>query len=102
MQAVSAYTRWLQDHKTAVYGLEALVSNVTWLIPERFSASEIPAETLNSLSGLFSLVNEHLLGDLAAQPLQLLLACVQQVCSLCMLHQLLLARAGVAGAAYHL
>lgn len=77
--ALQAYRRFLERNSTAVASLEALISNVTWLLPERFSASETPAEALNSVSGLFSVFNEHLLRKGPERREQLLLACLYQV-----------------------
>jgi peroxin-16 len=76
---VEAYSKWLHANKAAVYGVESVVSNITWFLPERFSTSELPAELANSISGLFSVLNEHLLSDAGPTPLQLLLSCVHQV-----------------------
>ena len=77
--ALQAYRHFLQKHSTAVASFESLISSATWLLPERFSASETPAEALNSLSGLFSVFNEHLLRKTPESREQLLLACLYQV-----------------------
>jgi hypothetical protein len=77
--AFSSYTRFLRTNSAAVSFVEVLISNVTWLLPKRFSASEVPAEVANSVSGLFSVLNDSLLADTAPTPLQLLLSCVHQV-----------------------
>ena len=78
-QLVSGYTHLLRSHTTAVSSIEALVAGITWLVPERFSGSEVPAELANSASGLLSVLNEHLLAPDGCPPEQLLLASIQQV-----------------------
>lgn len=80
MNALDRYKAFLTKHQAGVQAAEGLLSNVTWLLPERFTTSEIPAELINSLSGLWSIINEHLLlRGARPSPAQLLLQCIHQV-----------------------
>lgn len=44
-----------------MHSLESLANGLTWLLPERFSDSEIGPEAVSSLLGVFTSVNEHIL-----------------------------------------
>lgn len=41
---MEAYKRWVRQNKDYVHSLESLANGLTWLLPERFSESEIGPE----------------------------------------------------------
>lgn len=41
---MEAYKRWVRRNKEYVHSLESLANGMTWLLPERFSDSEIGPE----------------------------------------------------------
>ncbi|KAM7508717.1 hypothetical protein LguiA_019170 [Lonicera macranthoides] len=58
---MEAYKRWVRRNKDYVHSLESLVNGLTWLLPERFSDSEIGPEAVTSILGIFTAVNEHII-----------------------------------------
>ncbi|KAL6569451.1 hypothetical protein OROMI_013965 [Orobanche minor] len=64
---MEAYKRWVQRNRDYVHSLESLANGLTWLLPERFSESEIGPEAgfvefwLTSFLGIITTVNEHIL-----------------------------------------
>ncbi|KAL3618693.1 hypothetical protein CASFOL_037512 [Castilleja foliolosa] len=64
---MEAYKRWVQKNRDYVHSLESLANGLTWLLPERFSESEIGPEAgfvefwLTSLLGIITTINEHIL-----------------------------------------
>jgi hypothetical protein len=76
---MNMYRRFLLQHSQIVTALEALIPSITWCLPERFSTSEIPAEVLNTISGLISVFNEHVLCEFKPSTPHLLLTCIHQV-----------------------
>lgn len=41
---MEAYKKWVRENKDYVHSLESLANGFTWLLPERFSESEIGPE----------------------------------------------------------
>ncbi|XP_051115598.1 peroxisome biogenesis protein 16 isoform X2 [Andrographis paniculata] len=58
---MEAYKRWVRRNRDFVHSLESLANGLTWLLPERFSESEIGPEAVSSVLGVFTSVNEHIL-----------------------------------------
>ncbi|PIN16228.1 Peroxisomal biogenesis protein (peroxin 16) [Handroanthus impetiginosus] len=58
---MEAYKRWVRRNKDYVHSLESLANGLTWLLPERFSESEIGPEAVTSILGIITTVNEHIL-----------------------------------------
>ncbi|GER31280.1 shrunken seed 1 family protein [Striga asiatica] len=58
---MEAYRRWVQRNKEYVHSLESLANGLTWLLPERFSESEIGPEAVTSLLGIITTINNHIL-----------------------------------------
>ncbi|KAL3649510.1 hypothetical protein CASFOL_005913 [Castilleja foliolosa] len=64
---MEAYKRWVQRNKDYVHSLESLANGLTWLLPERFSESEIGPEAgfvelcVTSILGIITTINEHIL-----------------------------------------
>ncbi|GFP98513.1 peroxisome biogenesis protein 16 [Phtheirospermum japonicum] len=58
---MEAYKRWVQRNRDYVHSLESLANGLTWLLPERFSESEIGPEAVTSLLGIITTINEHIL-----------------------------------------
>ncbi|GJS67759.1 peroxisome biogenesis protein 16-like protein isoform X1 [Tanacetum coccineum] len=58
---MEAYKRWVRRNKEYVHSLESLANGLTWLLPERFSESEIVPEAVTSILGIVTVVNEHII-----------------------------------------
>nr|XP_011469102.1 PREDICTED: peroxisome biogenesis protein 16 [Fragaria vesca subsp. vesca]XP_011469103.1 PREDICTED: peroxisome biogenesis protein 16 [Fragaria vesca subsp. vesca] len=58
---MEAYKRWVRENKEYVHSLESLANGITWLLPERFSESEIGPEAVTSILGIITAVNEHII-----------------------------------------
>ncbi|KAH6779816.1 shrunken seed protein [Perilla frutescens var. hirtella] len=58
---MEAYKRWVRRNKDYVHSLESLTNGLTWLLPERFSESEIGPEAVTSILGVITTINEHIL-----------------------------------------
>lgn len=58
---MEAYKRWVRRNKEYVHSLESLANGLTWLLPERFSESEIVPEAVTSILGIVTAVNEHII-----------------------------------------
>ncbi|KAL0425922.1 UNVERIFIED_CONTAM: Peroxisome biogenesis protein 16 [Sesamum radiatum] len=64
---MEAYKRWVRRNRDYVHSLESLANGLTWLLPERFSESEIGPEAVTSILGIFTTVNEHILDTTPTQ-----------------------------------
>ncbi|KAK4418711.1 ATPase ARSA2 [Sesamum alatum] len=64
---MEAYKRWVRRNRDYVHSLESLTNGLTWLLPERFSESEIGPEAVTSILGIFTTVNEHILDTTPTQ-----------------------------------
>lgn len=58
---MEAYKNWVRQNKDYVHSLESLANGLTWLLPERFSASEIGPEAVTSILGIITAINEHII-----------------------------------------
>ncbi|CDP04276.1 unnamed protein product [Coffea canephora] len=58
---MEAYKRWVRANKDYVHSLESLANGLTWLLPERFSGSEIGPEAVTSFLGIITAVHEHII-----------------------------------------
>ncbi|KAK4738704.1 hypothetical protein R3W88_002401 [Solanum pinnatisectum] len=58
---MEAYKRWVRRNRDYVRQLSSLASGMTWLLPERFAASEIGPEAVSSILGMFTTVNDHII-----------------------------------------
>ncbi|KAL2337388.1 hypothetical protein Fmac_011834 [Flemingia macrophylla] len=58
---MEAYKRWVRQNKEFVHSLESLANGLTWLLPERFSESEIGPEAVTTILGIITAVNEHII-----------------------------------------
>ncbi|XP_021748188.1 peroxisome biogenesis protein 16-like isoform X2 [Chenopodium quinoa] len=58
---MEAYKNWVRQNKDYVHSLESLANGLTWLLPERFSASEIGPEAVTSILGILTAINEHII-----------------------------------------
>lgn len=58
---MEAYKRWVRENKDYVQSLESLANGLTWLLPERFSTSEIGPEAVTALFGIITAINEHII-----------------------------------------
>lgn len=50
-----------------MHSLESLANGLTWLLPERFSDSEIGPEAVTSILGIITAINEHILETIPIQ-----------------------------------
>ncbi|RDX76238.1 Peroxisome biogenesis protein 16, partial [Mucuna pruriens] len=60
-EAMEAYKRWVRQNKDYVHSIESLANGLTWLLPERFSESEIGPEAVTTILGIITAVNEHII-----------------------------------------
>ncbi|CAI9765208.1 unnamed protein product [Fraxinus pennsylvanica] len=58
---MEAYKRWVRRNRDYVHSLESLANGLTWLLPERFSESEIGPEAVTSVLGIITSVNDHII-----------------------------------------
>ncbi|KAK9143569.1 hypothetical protein Syun_012969 [Stephania yunnanensis] len=58
---MEGYKRWIRRNKEYVHSMESLANGLTWLLPERFSASEIGPEAVTAILGMITTVNEHII-----------------------------------------
>mmetsp|Transcript_27933 Transcript_27933/g.79003 ORF Transcript_27933/g.79003 Transcript_27933/m.79003 type:complete len:356 (+) Transcript_27933:199-1266(+) len=66
--ALTAYKEWVKSHSTFVSSLEGALQSAVWLLPDRFSDSELKAEALNAALGLLSLYHSSIIDDAGDQP----------------------------------
>ncbi|XP_059634080.1 peroxisome biogenesis protein 16 [Cornus florida] len=64
---MEAYKRWVRGNKEYVHSLESLANGLTWLLPERFSESEIGPEAVTAILGIITAVNEHIIDTTPTQ-----------------------------------
>ena len=85
MSLLSRYKTWVRANSTTISAVEGGLSSLTWLLPDRFSDSELALEAFNSLLGFLSLYHESILSSPAAGqalpqlPWTFWLAALQQV-----------------------
>ncbi|XVF33422.1 hypothetical protein REPUB_Repub17cG0167600 [Reevesia pubescens] len=58
---MEAYKTWVRRNKDYVHSLESLANGLTWLLPERFSISEIGPEAVTTILGILTAINEHII-----------------------------------------
>ncbi|CAI9101665.1 OLC1v1039040C1 [Oldenlandia corymbosa var. corymbosa] len=58
---MEAYKRWVRRNRDYVHSMESLANGLTWLLPERFSESEIGPEAVTSFFGVITAINEHII-----------------------------------------
>ncbi|KAK6918446.1 Peroxisome membrane protein, Pex16 [Dillenia turbinata] len=58
---MDAYKTWVRRNKDYVHSLESLANGMTWLLPERFSESEIGPEAVTAFLGIITAINEHII-----------------------------------------
>uniref|UniRef100_A0A1D1YQH4 Peroxisomal membrane protein PEX16 n=1 Tax=Anthurium amnicola TaxID=1678845 RepID=A0A1D1YQH4_9ARAE len=58
---METYKKWVRKNKDFVHSLESLANGATWLLPERFSSSEIGPEAVYAILGITSTVNQHII-----------------------------------------
>ncbi|XVE77040.1 hypothetical protein DITRI_Ditri13aG0030200 [Diplodiscus trichospermus] len=58
---MEAYKTWVRRNKDYVHSLESLANGLTWLLPERFSISEIGPEAVTAILGILTAINEHII-----------------------------------------
>ncbi|OAY64671.1 Peroxisome biogenesis protein 16 [Ananas comosus] len=64
---MDAYKLWVRTNREFVRSLESLANGITWLLPERFSNSEIGPEAVYAVLGIVGTVNQHII-DTAPPP----------------------------------
>ena len=97
MSLLSRYKTWVRANSSSISAVEGGLSGLTWLLPDRFSESELALEAFNSLLGFLSLYHESILSSPAAGqalpqlPWTFWLAALQQVrspeCSMSLLRK---------------
>ncbi|KAF8113811.1 hypothetical protein N665_0045s0054 [Sinapis alba] len=58
---MEAYKQWVWRNREYVHSLGSLANALTWLLPEKFSASEIGPEAVTAFLGIFTTINEHII-----------------------------------------
>lgn len=58
---MDSYKRWVRRNRDHLHSLESLANGLTWLLPERFSDSEIGPEAVTSILGMITALNEHII-----------------------------------------
>ncbi|WOL05562.1 peroxisome biogenesis protein 16 [Canna indica] len=58
---MEAYKLWVRKNQEFVHSLESLANGITWLLPERFSNSEIGPEAVYAFLGILSTVNQYII-----------------------------------------
>lgn len=58
---MEAYKLWVRKNRELVQSLESLANGITWLLPERFSNSEIGPEAVYAFLGIVGAVNQHII-----------------------------------------
>ena len=86
MNLLHKYKQWVRTNTNLIGAIEGALSSLTWLLPDRFSDSELRLEALNSLLGLLALYHESILQEPASAgdqkqpvPWPLWLGALQQV-----------------------
>lgn len=89
MNLVQQYKHFVRTNSNLIGAIEGGLSSLTWLLPDRFSDSELSLEGLNSMLGLIALYHESILQEPAnfrdqkqPVPWPLWLGAIQQVCML--------------------
>lgn len=63
MNPIQQHKHWVRTNSNLIGAVEGALSCVTWLLPDRFSSSELTVEALNSLLGLLALYHESILQE---------------------------------------
>ncbi|KAM0946769.1 putative peroxisome membrane protein, Pex16 [Dioscorea sansibarensis] len=58
---MEVYKAWVRRNQEFIHSLESLANGITWLLPERFSNSEIGPEAVYALLGIASDVNQYII-----------------------------------------
>lgn len=58
---MEGYKLWVRKNKDFVHSFESLANGITWLLPERFSNTEIGPEAVYAFLGILSAVNQHII-----------------------------------------
>ncbi|XP_010518211.1 PREDICTED: peroxisome biogenesis protein 16-like [Camelina sativa] len=58
---MEAYKQWVWRNREYVHSLGSFANGLTWLLPEKFSASEIGPEAVTAFLGIFTTINEHII-----------------------------------------
>ncbi|GAV77588.1 Pex16 domain-containing protein [Cephalotus follicularis] len=58
---MDAYKKWVRRNKDYVHSLESFANGLTWLLPDRFSSSEIGPEAVTAVLGIVTAINEHII-----------------------------------------
>ncbi|XP_078446286.1 shrunken seed protein (SSE1) [Wolffia australiana] len=64
---METYRKWVRQNREFVQSLESMANGLTWLLPERFSNSEIGPEAVYAFLGVFSTVNQHIIDSTPTQ-----------------------------------
>ncbi|ESQ39202.1 hypothetical protein EUTSA_v10001499mg [Eutrema salsugineum] len=65
---MEAYKQWVCRNREYVHSLGSLANGLTWLLPEKFSASEIGPEAVTAFLGIFTTINEHIIENAPTTP----------------------------------
>eukprot|EP01024_Parvocaulis_polyphysoides_P040427 TRINITY_DN36778_c0_g1_i3.p1 TRINITY_DN36778_c0_g1~~TRINITY_DN36778_c0_g1_i3.p1 ORF type:complete len:109 (-),score=8.82 TRINITY_DN36778_c0_g1_i3:26-352(-) len=62
-KAFSRYKQWVRQNQSLLFSAENLLSQLTWLAPNRFSESELQIESLHTILGLIQWWHGILVND---------------------------------------
>ncbi|CAH2057828.1 unnamed protein product [Thlaspi arvense] len=65
---MEAYKQWVWRNREYVHSIGSLANGLTWLLPEKFSASEIGPEAVTAFLGIFTTINEHIIENAPTTP----------------------------------
>ncbi|KAJ0258627.1 Peroxisome biogenesis protein 16 [Hirschfeldia incana] len=65
---MEAYKQWVWRNREYVHSIGSLANGLTWLLPEKFSASEIGPEAVTAFLGIFTTINEHIIENVPTTP----------------------------------
>lgn len=63
MSVLQQYKTWVRNNHNLIGAIEGGLSSLTWLLPDRFSESELNLEALNSFLGFLGLFHESILNE---------------------------------------
>ncbi len=70
MRVVEGYKTFVRQNSTWVAAAEASLSNITWLLPDRFAESEALLEAVNAALGVIGLWHERIQATGPEKPAQ--------------------------------
>lgn len=67
MNSLQQCKTWVRTNSNLLGAIEGSLSSLTWLLPDRFSDSELKLEAFNSVLGLLALFHESVMQEPTGQ-----------------------------------